>query len=93
MRAGFRPSANTQVSIGATSGARQRAGPIIARLKAVEDRAPLRLASAHRSRAMETKRATQHDLPVGRTVDNEQTSVNITSSSGFGLVARSPIAG
>ena len=42
-------------------------------------------ANAHRSRAIEAERATLHDLPVGRTVDYEQISVNITSSSGFGL--------
>ena len=35
-----------------------------------------------RSRA---ERATLQDLPVGRTVDYEPISVNITSSSGFGL--------
>ena len=42
-------------------------------------------ANAHRSRAIEAERATLRDLPVGRTVDYEQISVNITSSSGFGL--------
>ena len=42
-------------------------------------------ANAHRSRAIEAERATLQDLPVGRTVDYEQISVNITSSSGFGL--------
>ena len=42
-------------------------------------------ANAHRSRAIEAERAVLRDLPVGRTVDYEQISVNITSSSGFGL--------
>ena len=42
-------------------------------------------ANAHRSRAIEAERTTLQDLPVERTVDNEPISVNITSSSGFGL--------
>ncbi len=42
-------------------------------------------ANAHRSRAIEAEQATLQDLPRGRTVDYEPISVNITSSSGFGL--------
>ena len=42
-------------------------------------------ANAHRSKAIEAERATLQDLPVGRTVDYEPISVNITSSSGFVL--------
>ena len=42
-------------------------------------------ANAHRSKAIEAERAMLPDLPVSRTVDYEPISVNITSSSGFGL--------
>ena len=42
-------------------------------------------ANAHRSKAIEAERATLQDLPPDRTVDYEPISVNITSSSGFGL--------
>ena len=42
-------------------------------------------ANAHRSKAIEAERAMLQDLPVSRTADYEPISVNITSSSGFGL--------
>ena len=42
-------------------------------------------ANAHRSKGIEAERAVLLDLPVGRTADYDETSVNITSSSGFVL--------
>ena len=42
-------------------------------------------ANAHRSKAIEAERAVLRDLPVERTVDYEQISVNIGQSSGFVL--------
>ncbi len=42
-------------------------------------------ANAHRSKAIEAEGAVLQDLPVGRTVDYQPISVNITSSSGFTL--------
>ena len=40
---------------------------------------------AHHSKVIEAERAVLRDLPPVRTVDYEPISVNITSSSGFGL--------
>ena len=42
-------------------------------------------ANAHRSKGIEAERAVLLDLPVRRTADYDETSVNITSSSGFVL--------
>ena len=42
-------------------------------------------ANAHRSKVIEAERAVLRDLPVERTVDYEQISVNIGQSSGFVL--------